>query len=255
MKTLTSEQRRKWAIDGYIHLEQVLPPDEVEFFSQKLDELRGQPGYEPMESPMGHYGWVGHCVDLDLDGFMDRRDLLPYHDAFIQLIDRPGVFDLIVDIMGPYILFSMSQAIVRPSSEEFPGYTHTDGGEALAQIRVTETSRPLAMKAMYLLTDVTEPDRTRQSDRIPRQSHAAVSSRSAPPRDARFPRRCPAARQGGRLFPVSPCLVARPGAKFLGPRPKNLPLQLLPDVRSRLRLRNHPGDSRSMHAKTKAAPG
>ena len=69
-----------------------------------------------------------------------------------------GVFDLVVDIMGPYVLHSMSQAIVRTSGNEFPGYTHTDGGEALRRIRVTETSRPLAMKAMYLLSDVNASD-------------------------------------------------------------------------------------------------
>ena len=67
------------------------------------------------------------------------------------------MFDLILDLMGPYIQFSMSQAIVRASTETFPGYTHTDGGEAQRAIRVTETSRPLAVKVMYLLTDVTEP--------------------------------------------------------------------------------------------------
>jgi hypothetical protein len=32
---------------------------------------------------------------------MDRRDLLTYHQAFIDLIDRPRVFDLILDLMGP----------------------------------------------------------------------------------------------------------------------------------------------------------
>ena len=47
---------------------------------------------------------------------------------------------------------------MRPSTDTFPGYTHTDGGEALREIRVTETSPPLAMKAMYLLSDVNGPD-------------------------------------------------------------------------------------------------
>jgi hypothetical protein len=32
---------------------------------------------------------------------MDRRDLLNYGEAFLDLIDRPEVFDLVVDIMGP----------------------------------------------------------------------------------------------------------------------------------------------------------
>jgi ectoine hydroxylase-related dioxygenase (phytanoyl-CoA dioxygenase family) len=89
---------------------------------------------------------------------MDRRHLLEYGEAFVDLIDRSPVFDLVVDIMGPYVLLSMSQAIVRASTAHFPGYTHTDGGEALREIRVTETSRPLAVKAMYLLSDVEGTD-------------------------------------------------------------------------------------------------
>ena len=141
MERLTPTQRKQWAEAGYLALPQVLSPNEVEFFSRQLDIIRASPGYEPMRQPMGHYEWVEHCEDLGGEGFMDRRDLLTYHPAFIDLIARPGIFDLVVDLMGPYIGFSMSQAIVRPSGN-FPGYTHTDGGEALAQIRVTATSRP-----------------------------------------------------------------------------------------------------------------
>jgi hypothetical protein len=158
LQKLTEEQGIKWATDGYLQLEQVFDPEEVAFFSDQIDNLRQLPGYEPTDLPRGHYGWVEQCADLDPEAFMDRRDLLTYHQAFIDLIDRPGIFDLIVDIMGPYIVFSMSQAIVRASTEDFPGYTHTDGGEGLRRIRVTETSRPIAMKALYLLTDVGEPD-------------------------------------------------------------------------------------------------
>ena len=158
MKELTIEQRNQWAIDGYLHLQQVLSPEEVSFFSDQLDRIRHQPGYEPTDLQLGHYGWVEHTANTDPEGFMDRRDLLPYDDAFIELMDRSTIFDMIVDIMGPYILFSMSQAIVRPATAKFPGYTHTDGGEALRQIRVTESSRPLAVKALYLLTDVDDAD-------------------------------------------------------------------------------------------------
>ena len=160
MQTLTEEQRIKWATDGYIQLEGALNPAEVDFFSDKLDKIRALPGYEPRpdELQRGHYKWLDGADDQDPEGFMDRRDLLTYDDSFISLIDRPGVFDLIVDIMGPWILFSMSQAIVRAATDTFPGYTHTDGGEALRRIRVTETSLPLAMKALYLLSDVTGDD-------------------------------------------------------------------------------------------------
>ena len=158
-QVLSDLQREQWAVDGYLQLEGVLSADEVKFFADQVDRVRTLPGYEPSrgQMPLGHYAWVEHA-DPDPEAFMDRRNLLPYHQAFIDLVDRPGLFDLVLDIMGPHIQFSMSQAIVRESGDRFPGYTHTDGGESQRQIRVTETSRPVAIKAMYLLSDVTEKD-------------------------------------------------------------------------------------------------
>jgi hypothetical protein len=160
MQKLTERQRTDWAVDGYIVIENALSPDEVALLSEQIDRMRARPGWEPVSGmlPRGHYGWVDKCPDQSPDAFMDRRDILSYHQAFMDLIDRPNVFDLIVDIMGPNILFSMSQAIVRGSGDGFPGYIHTDGGEGQREVRVTETSRPLAVKAMYLLSDVEGPD-------------------------------------------------------------------------------------------------
>jgi hypothetical protein len=157
-RTLTEAQHEQWAVDGYLQLEGALSPAEVAFFSDLLDNtVRTQPGYEPAPAiQRGHYEWK--LPDQNKDAFMDRRDLLPYHQAFIDLIDKPAIFDLILDLMGPYIQFSMSQAIIRASTDMFPGYIHTDGGEAQKTIRVSETSRPLAVKVMYLLTDVTAAD-------------------------------------------------------------------------------------------------
>lgn len=155
MHVLTDQQRKQWAIDGYIHLEGVLSPEEVQFFSDEIDRLRPIPGWEPSpDGPLGHYKWLDHASDLDPNGPMDRRDLLPFNQAFIDLMDKPEVFDLVTDIMGTNILLSMTQAIVRSSTDKWPGYTHTDGGEALRRIRVTETSLPLAMKALFLLNDM-----------------------------------------------------------------------------------------------------
>ena len=158
MEILDDVQRERWATDGYLHLRGVLSPDEVDFFSDELDRVRLLPGYEPGQAQLGHYEWMETSKSVDTEGFMDRRDLLNYGQHFIDLIDRPGLFDLLVDIMGPHIMLSMTQAIVRPSTDGFAGYTHTDGGEGLREIRVSETSPPLAMKAMYLLSDVTQED-------------------------------------------------------------------------------------------------
>ena len=158
MQTLSDEQRREWDEDGYLTIEGVLDQDEVALFSSELDRIRMIPGWEPSDVALGHYGMADHAASTRVDGFMDRRDLLNYGNHFIDLMDRPGIFDLIVDIMGPHLMLSMTQAIVRPSTDKFAGYTHTDGGEGLREIRVTEDSPPIAMKAMYLLTDVDEDD-------------------------------------------------------------------------------------------------
>tara|TARA_R110002096_G_scaffold134313_2_gene285502 strand:+ start:229 stop:1074 length:846 start_codon:yes stop_codon:yes gene_type:complete len=160
MQKLTDRQRQDWTIYGYFCLERALSPGQVSHLSNKLDEIRTRPGYEPASGmlPRGHYKWQEHATDLDPEGFMDRRDVLPYGQEFIDLIDHSPVFDLIVDLMGPNIAFSMSQAIVRPANDGFPGYTHTDGGEGQREVRVTESSRPIAVKALYLLSDVSGRD-------------------------------------------------------------------------------------------------
>lgn len=158
MINLNDEQRQGWDEDGYIVVEGALNADEVDFFAADLDRVRLEPGWEPSDVALGHYGVVDHAVSTDPEGFMDRRDLLSYGQRFVDLIDHPGIFDLVVDLMGPNIMLSMTQAIVRPSTDKFPGYTHTDGGEGLREIRVTDDSRPIAMKAMYLLSDVDGDD-------------------------------------------------------------------------------------------------
>ena len=143
MEKLTQAQREQWAIDGYIRVEQALSPDQVTFFDAELDRIRQLPGWEPSpDGPLGHYGWLDHAVDRDPEGFMDRRVLLGYDQAFLDLMDASPVFDLITDIMGPYVVLSMTQAIVRPSNPKWPGYTHTDGGRARTQGKLKNLPNP-----------------------------------------------------------------------------------------------------------------
>ena len=161
MNKLSEQQLQQWNTHGYLHLESVLDEEQVVHFVSEMDRIRSIPGYEPdnnPELPIGHYKWLESAKDLDPEGFMDRRDLLIYGKEFIDLMDQTPLFDYILQIMGPNIMLSMTQAIVRNSSDTFPGYTHTDGGESLRMTQVTEGSPPIAMKAMFVLTDVTEKD-------------------------------------------------------------------------------------------------
>ena len=62
-RALTEEQREQWAVDGYLQLEGALSPAEVDFFSDQIDRVRMQPGFEPAPGklPRGHYAWVDHA--------------------------------------------------------------------------------------------------------------------------------------------------------------------------------------------------
>ena len=97
VETLTDDQRARWSIDGYLHIEGALTPDEVAAFSDELDRIRTLPGWEPDDNVLGHYAWLDHAVDLDNEGFMDRRDLLPYGPLFIDLIDRPETITMMTE--------------------------------------------------------------------------------------------------------------------------------------------------------------
>ena len=240
MQNLTDEQRRQWATNGYLHLEGVFSPDRGRALQRGAGPVRGPARLRAVGPPPRPLRLAAPREDLRPEGFMDRRHLLEYGEAFIELIDRSPVFDLIVDLMGPYVLLSMSQAIVRASTPDFPGYTHTDGGEALRAIRVTETSRPLAVKAMYLLSDV-ERHRQRQLHRLPRQPPAPLPGYRRELADTALAGRRPASGQGRRLLPVLAFPVARPGAQPFGQGSQDHPLQLLPAVPALLRLPDHAG--------------
>lgn len=156
MHKLSQGQRDNFKSNGFLHLQGLLDGKGVEHYLEQLKRLRRLPGFEPSRDPqlpIGHYALLDHSRDLDPEGFMDRRELLQYGPSFINLIDQGPGFDYVVDLMGPNIMLSMTQAIVRPSTDKFPGYIHTDGGESLRMTRVAADAQPIAVKIMYILTD------------------------------------------------------------------------------------------------------
>ena len=47
--------------------------------------------------------FVRGTPNVDVWGGLDRRNALEDSEALIDLIDNPGVFQLLVDLTGPYI--------------------------------------------------------------------------------------------------------------------------------------------------------
>jgi hypothetical protein len=139
---LTTEQQTAWSSDGYLVLKSVLAPARVRTLKREIGRL-----HRRVSKGSG-----------DKKG-MDVRNVLPENQSFIDLIDPKGIFDIVLDLLGPYIQLSMAQALVRAPDPKGGGYVHTDGGQAMARIRVSETSLPLQIKLQYFLTDVRGKDR------------------------------------------------------------------------------------------------
>ncbi len=144
MRRLTDAERRQWGRDGYLVVKGALTPDEVERCIQAVDDLYAR--------------YVGPINDGGPQRGMGRRNIYAENDVFIDMIDHPGTFGLVLDLMGSYIGCSVAQATMRTLDPSYKGYIHPDGGEALEQIRVTESSLPLQIKIQYFLTPLPEPN-------------------------------------------------------------------------------------------------
>ena len=86
-KTLSPEQRRQWATDGYLLLNGILGKKELAQFGRVVDRLyrrHARPGKK-----------------TNLKKSLDRRNVLGDDDLFIELMDHPATFDLVLDILGP----------------------------------------------------------------------------------------------------------------------------------------------------------
>ena len=121
----------------------ILSPEEVENLTTVVDQM-----YEDhLQQP-----------DVKPDAGLDRRNVMEDHDIFVDLMDHPATFPIVLELMSPYIHLSMSEVIVRPTDPEGKGLLHTDGGQAMRQIRVSDSSLPFQIKFQYFLTDLPEPD-------------------------------------------------------------------------------------------------
>ena len=141
---LSVEQKRQWAIDGYLLLPGVLSAPEVKHFTRAADKL--------------YRTHLRRNKDANPSSTMLHRNAMEDNDVFVELIDYPSTFDMVVELLGPYIQLSMSEVVVRGPNPDIKGFVHTDGGPAMPHIRPTETSWPLQLKVQYFLTNVTKPD-------------------------------------------------------------------------------------------------
>ena len=143
MEILTQPQKQQWLEQGYLVLKEVLSADEVQKLVATVDEMDAA---------------FRQGEDINADTVFDKRNVMEDNDIFVALMEHPITFPVVLELLGPYIQLSMSEVIVRPPNPKDKGYLHTDGGQAMRGIRVSETSWPLQVKIHYFLTALDNPD-------------------------------------------------------------------------------------------------
>ena len=143
MEILTKDQLKQWKEQGYLVLRGVLPPEEVQALTATVDEMDAA---------------FRQGENVTADSVFDKRNVMEDNDIFVNLMDHPVIFPIVRALIGDYIQLSMSEVIVRPPNPKDQGYLHTDGGQAMRSIRVSDTSLPLQVKIHYFLTDLEVPD-------------------------------------------------------------------------------------------------
>jgi hypothetical protein len=144
LTTISQGQRDQFTRDGYLLFPGVLPRADIDRLLPEVDRLYER---EIMQSDKP-----------DPTRRMDKLGVLHEAQAFIDVIDHPAMFGVLIDIIGPYIQIGLATATVHPPNPVFTGFLHVDGGPHLQRIRSSETSWPLQVKIIWFLTDVSKPD-------------------------------------------------------------------------------------------------
>lgn len=145
---LTAEQRAAFDRDGFLIVRGALPPEMVARLTAAADRLYAE-GVEREGLSARNHWQMRHCIAAD--------------DAFLDLLDWPTVFALVVGLLNWDIHLITSHLIVRPPNppgtrNDFKGEGwHRDGGMSPAEMQ--EPHPRLFLKVNYLLSDQSEPGR------------------------------------------------------------------------------------------------
>ena len=146
---LTIEEKSKFERDGFLMIEDAIPPERVSALNRVVDRV-----YET------------YLTDnrLGPGERMNLTDFVGLDDEFLALLDWPVTFTKVWGILGWNIQLYHSHLIVTPpdpaDKRRYSGRLglHQDSGRL--NIELDATPRPrVSLKVAYFLTDTTEPDR------------------------------------------------------------------------------------------------
>ena len=145
---LTDADRRQFEEQGYLIVEDALPPDLIARLTAGVDRVHAERRAEGL-GPHAH---------------MNQTDILPRDELFLELIDWPRTFPKVWGILGWNIYLYHTHLGVTPPrpAGEVPGRKrlgwHQDSGR-LNHDMETDPRPRLSLKVAYFLSDVSEPGR------------------------------------------------------------------------------------------------
>ena len=152
---LTEEQKDQWKKDGYLVLNGVLSVEEIKKLTTVVDQMDKE--HRKQLSSKGSQ----NESDVKLYAGLNKLNIIEVNDIFVELMDHPATFPVVLELLGPFIQLSMSQAMIRVPNPESKGLSHAlhpDGGQAMQRIRVDKNSLPLQIKIQYFLTPLATPE-------------------------------------------------------------------------------------------------
>lgn len=162
-KRMTAEQWRQWEEDGYLLLEGALSDNEVKDLTAEVDRLDAESqrlGRDP--NTLLH---AVNIIDRATEGLFqpDRTEtgqvLRPEPSGtFLDLIDHPNHIGIVCDLIGPAILLSWSEAMVRPPNPKPSNRWHKDGSKPYYFPQVEGRTPLLWARIGFFLTDLPDPD-------------------------------------------------------------------------------------------------
>ena len=143
---LTPEQREFFDNEGYLVVEDALPPHVVEELNAATDEL---------------YRREKAAGNLEKSGKLNMRNCITQHEAFLQLLDWPATVPLAWQILNWNIqlitshLIGLPSGSVPPDEEKLKSGFHRDGGTSPREM--TEPHPRIFLKIAYAISDQTNP--------------------------------------------------------------------------------------------------
>jgi hypothetical protein len=139
MNRLNDEQRQHWEDQGYLHLKNIVPREEISTCLSAVDQLLEQHEHD-------------NPADREKGAYVISQALFRTA-ALDHLMDHSNLIGILLDLMGPYLQILGSEVYVRYPGGKMPRW-HLDAGRSIGQVRVTPDSLPINFKIQFFLTDI-----------------------------------------------------------------------------------------------------